>query len=166
MSRSRVSASVYWSNYNSIRLINDLFWIPTDWMFYKGYIQMFTGFRYLILNSNEMFSDTHGDSLRIPSSTLSLTSSQQHTSICLSIVGWIICESVLVLSWSQICHHSVLMQLICILITFMICCKSFYFEADLKYPEKDTVAKNIPITTVDPLISKTRISATVTIWRQ
>lgn len=38
----------------------------------------------------------------------------------------------------------------------------FIFRAYLKYPEKDTVAKNIPITTVDPLISKTRISAAVT----
>lgn len=47
----------------------------------------------------------------------------------------------------------------------MICCESFFlfiFEAYLKYLEKDTMAKNIPITTVDPLISKTRISATVT----
>lgn len=38
---------------------------------------MFIGFKYLILNSNEMLSDTHADSLGIPSSTLSLTSSQQ-----------------------------------------------------------------------------------------
>lgn len=33
---------------------------------------------------------------------------------------------------------------------------------NLQCPEKYTGAKNIPITTVDPLISKTRISATVT----
>lgn len=107
VSRSRVSASVYWSTYNTVKLIHDLFWVTTKWMLYQGETQMCINYSC------------------IPMRCL-LTSCQKCVSIYLFGLYFILFFGLSLSTWhrDKICHHLVIMQPILALDSFMICCQT------------------------------------------